>query len=250
MSSPRRRRRPMPRCSARARADLPLDPRPLQPRRARRWPPRRCSPGSRPTSSWRPRSVVTRRRRCGRRAGRVPASLAPLLGVEPSRGHDGRERHRCLRAAAVVDRPDASAGDRSDRILVDGFAYATVWSTLQRLACAGGPQVDVVRSSARRHVDVEALDGGRRRTDTARARHPRAHPSRHGHRRRRGRSASWPRTDALYVVDVSQTLGQLPLELAAIGCDAAFAPGRKFLRAPRGTAVVYVGPASPTGWSR
>src|SRR4029079_1227117 len=45
---------------------------------------------------------------------------------------------------------------------------------------------------------------------------------------------------ALYVVDVSQTLGQLALDLPAIGCDAAFAPGRKFLRAPRGTAVVYV----------
>ena len=48
------------------------------------------------------------------------------------------------------------------------------------------------------------------------------------------------RSDALYVVDVSQTLGQLPLDLQAIGCDATFAPGRKFLRAPRGTAVVYV----------
>src|SRR4029079_6477664 len=45
---------------------------------------------------------------------------------------------------------------------------------------------------------------------------------------------------ALYVVDVSQTLGQLALDLPAIGCDAAFAPGRKFLRAPRGSAVAYV----------
>ena len=41
-------------------------------------------------------------------------------------------------------------------------------------------------------------------------------------------------------MDLSQTLGQLPIDVGAIGCDIAFAPGRKFLRAPRGTAVLYV----------
>ena len=47
-------------------------------------------------------------------------------------------------------------------------------------------------------------------------------------------------SDALYAVDLSQTVGQLPIDVGAIGCDVAFAPGRKFLRAPRGNAVLYV----------
>ena len=44
-------------------------------------------------------------------------------------------------------------------------------------------------------------------------------------------------------VDVSQSLGQLPVDVAAWGAQVAFAPGRKFLRAPRGTGVLYVAPA-------
>jgi len=44
----------------------------------------------------------------------------------------------------------------------------------------------------------------------------------------------------VYALDVSQSLGQLPLDVDALGCDVAFAPGRKFLRAPRGTGVLYV----------
>ena len=45
---------------------------------------------------------------------------------------------------------------------------------------------------------------------------------------------------ALYVLDVSQTLGQVPVDVSAIRCDIAFGPARKFLRAPRGTAVLYM----------
>src|SRR4029079_17339254 len=46
--------------------------------------------------------------------------------------------------------------------------------------------------------------------------------------------------DAVYALDVAQTLGQMPLDVGAIGCQVAFAPGRKFLRAPRGTGALYI----------
>ena len=170
----------------------------------------------------------------------VPAAVAPLFG--PTVGADEvtivesatRGWETVLWALA-----ETFGYGPGDRLLIDGFTYATTYVTIERLRAAHGVTVDVVPSGADGTVDLDQLAA---RLDPATRLVAITHMPTHLGTRTDATAVGrlLAGSGAVFALDVAQTMGQMPVDVAAVGCHIAFAPGRKFVRGPRGTGALYV----------
>ena len=124
--------------------------------------------------------------------------------------------------------------------------YASNYLAYLRAAEAHGGRVEVrvVPNDARGQLDVAALD--RMLADPGPGRRARlvalAHvPTQSGLVQPAAAIGAAARAHgALFLLDATQSAGQLPLDVAALGCDLLCSTGRKYLRGPRGTGFLWV----------
>jgi cysteine desulfurase / selenocysteine lyase len=126
-----------------------------------------------------------------------------------------------------------------DRILTGHAEYASNWIALKQVADRTGATIEVVPDDESGQIDVAALE---RMLDERVKLVSLVHvPTQSGLVNpvaavgRVTRAAGVP-----LLLDACQSVGQLPIDVDAIGCDILSGTGRKFLRGPRGTGFLYV----------
>lgn len=126
------------------------------------------------------------------------------------------------------------------RILVSSAEYASNVLPVLQLARSWKCTVEFIPDDASGVVDVDAL---RSMLDSPTALVAINHcPSQNGlinDAQAIGAAIHESGSNAYYLLDACQSVGQLPVDAAAIGADFLSATGRKFLRGPRGTGFLY-----------
>jgi cysteine desulfurase / selenocysteine lyase len=126
-----------------------------------------------------------------------------------------------------------------DRILTAVAEYASNYIAFLQVARKTGAVVEVVPNAESGMISIEAL---RRAIDDRVKLIAITHVPTNGGLVNPAAAVGKVAREAgvMYLLDACQSVGQMPIDVEAIGCDMLSATGRKYLRGPRGTGFLYV----------